>query len=73
MPSVVSSEAAEAEAAKKEVPAVFVPEMVPRNCKLDEPYKKKKIPQFEISSDVVAYASPDSLTGFDVCGHEATL
>jgi phosphatidylserine/phosphatidylglycerophosphate/cardiolipin synthase-like enzyme len=60
MPSVVVPEAAVAEAARSEAPIVFVPEMVPRNCKLDAPYKKKKIPPFDVSSDVIAYASPDS-------------
>jgi phosphatidylserine/phosphatidylglycerophosphate/cardiolipin synthase-like enzyme len=38
---------------------VFVPELVPRNCKLQR-YKKRAVPTFKISGEVIAYASPDS-------------
>lgn len=34
-------------------------EMVPRNCSLEE-YKKKNVPTFDVESDIIAYASPDS-------------
>jgi len=35
-------------------------EMVPRNCTLEEYKKIKKVPVFYITSDFIAYASPDS-------------
>ena len=41
------------------LPAVGSLELVPRNCTL-KTYKKKTIPEFTISSDFIAYASPDS-------------
>lgn len=34
-------------------------EMVPRSCALEE-YKKKKVPTFDVKSDIITYASPDS-------------
>ncbi|HKS39629.1 MAG TPA: phospholipase D-like domain-containing protein [Blastocatellia bacterium] len=35
-------------------------ELVPRNCRLKEYKKIKKIPTFDVTSDFIAYASPDS-------------
>ena len=35
-------------------------ELVPRNCKLKEYKKIKNIPTFNVTSDLIAYASPDS-------------
>lgn len=35
-------------------------ELVPRNCRLNEYKKIKKIPTFDVTSDFIAYASPDS-------------
>src|SRR5262245_39947515 len=39
--------------------AVGVPELVPRNCRL-ETYTPIEVPPVRISSDVIAYTSPDS-------------
>jgi phosphatidylserine/phosphatidylglycerophosphate/cardiolipin synthase-like enzyme len=41
------------------LPAAASLELVPRNCSL-KGYKKKTVPEFKISSDFIAYASPDS-------------
>jgi phosphatidylserine/phosphatidylglycerophosphate/cardiolipin synthase-like enzyme len=38
---------------------VAVPELAPRNCRLD-PYEPVKVPAFEASEQVITYASPDS-------------
>lgn len=35
-------------------------EMVPRNCTLDDYKKIKKVPSFDVTGDLIAYASPDS-------------
>lgn len=35
-------------------------EMVPRSCGLEEYTKLKKIPTFDVTGDLIAYASPDS-------------
>ena len=43
---------------RKSIP-IAVPEMVGRRCKLRQ-YNKKPIPSVTISSEVIAYASPDS-------------
>lgn len=36
-----------------------LPEMVGRNCAL-ESYRKRKVPNFDLTGDMIAYASPDS-------------
>jgi phosphatidylserine/phosphatidylglycerophosphate/cardiolipin synthase-like enzyme len=63
MPSVVmpitAAEALAARPGDAAAPAVFVPEIVPRNCRLDG-YVPVAVPKFKISSEVIAYASPDS-------------
>ena len=59
MPIVVKSAAGQPQALANRGAPVFIPELVPRNCKL-KVYKKKTVPSFQISGDVVAYASPDS-------------
>ncbi|HEV7474868.1 MAG TPA: phospholipase D-like domain-containing protein [Pyrinomonadaceae bacterium] len=41
------------------VASVATLEMVPRSCSLED-YKKIKVPNFDVSSDLIAYASPDS-------------
>ncbi|WP_258052292.1 phosphatidylserine/phosphatidylglycerophosphate/cardiolipin synthase family protein [Mesorhizobium sp. INR15] len=38
---------------------IAVPEMVPRSCHL-EGYDKRAIPTFQVSKQIIAYASPDS-------------
>ena len=38
---------------------VFMPEMVPRNCHLED-YKKVKVPPVEVNQEIVAFCSPDS-------------
>jgi phosphatidylserine/phosphatidylglycerophosphate/cardiolipin synthase-like enzyme len=38
---------------------IAVPELVPRQCRL-EPYRHKKIPSVSITGKVIAYTSPDS-------------
>jgi phosphatidylserine/phosphatidylglycerophosphate/cardiolipin synthase-like enzyme len=58
MPIVVKSRVGQPQAAGAGG-TVFVPELVPRNCTL-ETYKKIAVPSFQISGDVIAYASPDS-------------
>jgi phosphatidylserine/phosphatidylglycerophosphate/cardiolipin synthase-like enzyme len=35
-------------------------EMVPRNCRLEPPYKKVKVPRFPVNGQMTAFASPDS-------------
>jgi phosphatidylserine/phosphatidylglycerophosphate/cardiolipin synthase-like enzyme len=35
-------------------------ELVPRNCRLESYKKLKKVPSFQVTGDLVAYASPDS-------------
>ncbi|HVQ36302.1 MAG TPA: phospholipase D-like domain-containing protein [Pyrinomonadaceae bacterium] len=35
-------------------------EMVPRNCSLEDYKKIKKVPVFDVTGDLIAYASPDS-------------
>jgi phosphatidylserine/phosphatidylglycerophosphate/cardiolipin synthase-like enzyme len=59
MPIVIKSRSGQPQAlsAKRKV---FVPELVPRNCKLKTYKKLKTVPSFTISGDVTAYASPDS-------------
>jgi hypothetical protein len=59
MPIVVTSGTGQPQASGARSAPVFVPELVPRNCKL-KTYKKKTVPSFSISGDVIAYASPDS-------------
>jgi phosphatidylserine/phosphatidylglycerophosphate/cardiolipin synthase-like enzyme len=39
--------------------AVGIPELVPRNCRLEE-YTPIDVPSVRVSSDVIAYTSPDS-------------
>lgn len=53
MPMIVSS-TGRAEA------AAFAPELAPRNCTLHPPYRKRKVREYKVSSDIIAYASPDS-------------
>lgn len=38
---------------------VAVPEIVPRNCRLED-YEPVKVPSIKVSSEVIAYTSPDS-------------
>jgi phosphatidylserine/phosphatidylglycerophosphate/cardiolipin synthase-like enzyme len=38
---------------------VFMPEMVPRNCSLED-YKKVKVPAVDVDQEIIAYCSPDS-------------
>ena len=48
--------------AKARAPRVAVPEaleMVPRNCHR-QPYQKAPVPDFEVSGELIAYATPDS-------------
>jgi phosphatidylserine/phosphatidylglycerophosphate/cardiolipin synthase-like enzyme len=59
MPIVVTSGAGQPQALGARSGPVFIPELVPRNCKL-KTYKTKTIPSFSISGEVIAYASPDS-------------
>jgi phosphatidylserine/phosphatidylglycerophosphate/cardiolipin synthase-like enzyme len=59
MPIVVTSGAGQPQALGAPSASVFVPELVPRNCRL-KTYKKKAVPSFRISGEVIAYASPDS-------------
>lgn len=47
-------------AATESLGGVATLEMVPRNCSLEDYKKIKKIPVFDIGSDLIAYASPDS-------------
>jgi phosphatidylserine/phosphatidylglycerophosphate/cardiolipin synthase-like enzyme len=60
MPSVVRFRAGQPQALGAPKGPVFVPELVPRNCKLKTYKKLKTVPSFNISGDVIAYASPDS-------------
>ena len=45
---------------------IFIPEMVPRNCTLED-YKKIKVPNIDVESGGHRLL----LTGFDVRGHQA--
>ncbi|WP_244443040.1 phospholipase D-like domain-containing protein [Bradyrhizobium sp. Ai1a-2] len=37
----------------------FLPEMVPRNCRLEE-YEKVKVPAVDVDQEIITYCSPDS-------------
>jgi phosphatidylserine/phosphatidylglycerophosphate/cardiolipin synthase-like enzyme len=50
---------ARAEAAGAADTEIAVPELVGRNCTLEH-YKKVSVPSFQLSSQIIAYASPDS-------------
>jgi phosphatidylserine/phosphatidylglycerophosphate/cardiolipin synthase-like enzyme len=50
---------AEPEALAQEAPPIFLPEMVPRNCRLKH-YDKVNVPATDIDGEVIAYCSPDS-------------
>jgi len=57
MPSfVVTSPSASTESAGV---AIAVPELVPRNCRLEH-YDKIAVPSFQVSDQIIAYTSPDS-------------
>jgi phosphatidylserine/phosphatidylglycerophosphate/cardiolipin synthase-like enzyme len=38
---------------------IFLPEMVPRNCRLED-YTKVKVPAVDVDQEIIAYCSPDS-------------
>lgn len=44
---------------KRQQSDLFMPEMVPRNCKLEE-YQQRKVSAVEVDDQVLAYCSPDS-------------
>ena len=56
MPFIVTESAGAAESQ----PSLSTIEMVPRSCSLEEYKKIKKVPTFDITGDLIAYASPDS-------------
>jgi phosphatidylserine/phosphatidylglycerophosphate/cardiolipin synthase-like enzyme len=59
MPSFVMKMPAQAEAAGAAGTEIAVPELVGRSCTLEH-YKKVPVPSFQLSSQIIAYASPDS-------------
>jgi len=56
MPFIVTESAGAAESQ----PSLSTIEMVPRSCSLEEYKKIKKVPTFDVTGDLIAYASPDS-------------
>jgi hypothetical protein len=57
MPFIVTETAG---AAAESQPSLSTIEMVPRGCALEEYKKIKKVPTFDVTGDLIAYASPDS-------------
>jgi phosphatidylserine/phosphatidylglycerophosphate/cardiolipin synthase-like enzyme len=56
MPFIITED----DGAAESLGTVATLEMVPRNCSLEEYKKIKKVPSFDITGDLIAYASPDS-------------
>ncbi len=58
MPMILRSDS-QAEAVGKGPAAVAIPELAPRNCRLED-YEPIAVPAVQVSSEVIAYTSPDS-------------